>query len=135
MSKLFNKYLELKQTQDEETYYLFKAGIFYIFISDDAKYMSNLLNLKLVNLNEDVVKCGFPSNNLTKYLNILSENNINFKIIDSTLNVVKSKETFLENENLLNQIIKIKNLNLEEITPKKAQDILFSFQDIIKNIY
>lgn len=97
MSKLFNKYLELKHTQDEETYYLFKSGIFYIFISDDAKYMSNLLNLKLVNLNEDVVKCGFPSNNLTKYLNILSENNINFKIIDSTLNVVKSKETFLEN--------------------------------------
>lgn len=96
--------------------------------------MSNLLNLNLVNLNEDVVKCGFPSNNLTKYLNILSENNINFKIIDSTLNIVKSKETFLENENLLNQIIKIKNLNLEEITPKKAQDILFSFQEAIKNI-
>lgn len=134
MSKLYNKYIELKNSQEEETYYLFKAGIFYIFISEDAKYMSNLLNLKLTNLNENIQKCGFPSNNLCKYLNILSENKINFKIIDSTLNLVESPQKYLENQVLINQINKIKNLDLEETSPKKAYDILYNFQQNIKNI-
>ena len=44
MSKLYKKYLELKKT-DSSKIYLFKSGLFYIFIEDDAYIMSKFLNL------------------------------------------------------------------------------------------
>lgn len=36
MSTLYNRYLQLKQEKCD-VYYLFKYGIFYIFLDDDAK--------------------------------------------------------------------------------------------------
>ena len=42
MSKLYNKYLNLKE-MDSSKLYLFKNGIFYIFISDDAVSVSETL--------------------------------------------------------------------------------------------
>ncbi len=59
MSKLYKTYLILKN-QDKNTLYLFKSGIFYIFLDENAKIISNILNLKLTNLSPTVVKCGFP---------------------------------------------------------------------------
>ena len=70
MSKLYKRYLELKK-QDLSKIYLFKSGIFYIFLDDDARKMAGVLNLKLTNLNESVLKCGFPVNNLNKYLELI----------------------------------------------------------------
>ena len=70
MSKLYNEYLKRKKI-DNNKYYLFKSGLFYIFIDEDAKYISNITLLKLTNLNNNVVKCGFPSNSLDKYLDFL----------------------------------------------------------------
>lgn len=58
MSKLYEKYKNLK-SENATKLYLFKSGIFYIFLDEDAIKMSNLLNLKLTNLNETIVKCGF----------------------------------------------------------------------------
>ena len=54
MSKIYEKYLKLKSSSNYEknTLYLFKSGIFFIFIDNDAKLASNLLNLKLVKLND-----------------------------------------------------------------------------------
>lgn len=72
MSKLYKRYLQLKQVDDSKIY-LFKSGIFYIFLQDDAIKMSNLLKLKLTNLNETVVKCGFPVKNLNKYLDLIRQ--------------------------------------------------------------
>ena len=54
MSKLYEKYLVLKQRETNKLY-LFKSGIFYLFLDDDAKKVSSLLNLKLTNLNKNVV--------------------------------------------------------------------------------
>ena len=53
MSKLYNKYLSLKQL-DASKFYLFKSGIFYIFLDDDAKIVSEKLGLKLTYLNENI---------------------------------------------------------------------------------
>ncbi len=69
MSKLFDKYTELKRNNPSK-YYLFKGGIFYIFIDQDAIHMSPILNLKLTHLNEKILKCGFPINNIDKYSSI-----------------------------------------------------------------
>ena len=41
MSTLYNRYLQLKQEKCD-VYYLFKYGIFYIFLDDDAKDISKL---------------------------------------------------------------------------------------------
>lgn len=40
--------------------YLFKSGIFYIALEEDATFLSELLGFKLTNFNETVMKCGFP---------------------------------------------------------------------------
>lgn len=52
MSKIYDKYLELKSSSDcvSNTLYLFRTGLFYIFIDNDARLVSNLFNLKLGNL-------------------------------------------------------------------------------------
>lgn len=58
MSKLYEKYSQLKRL-DSSKYYLFQSGIFYIFIDQDAIFMSSALNLKLTHLNNEILKCGF----------------------------------------------------------------------------
>ena len=69
MSKLYQTYVALK-VQDSTQLYLFKSGIFYIFLDDDAKLISSLFNLKLTNLNSAIMKCGFPTSQLEKYSNL-----------------------------------------------------------------
>ncbi|MEG0873478.1 MAG: hypothetical protein RSE00_02890 [Clostridia bacterium] len=134
MSKLYIKYLELKQKENQDIKYLFKSGIFYIFLDEDAKEISKLLNLKLTNLNECVLKCGFPANNLAKYVNLLNQNNIEFKIMDQNLEKVSSLDKYMKNEDFYNAIKKIQKLDINNITPKRAYDIIYEFNLILKEI-
>ena len=46
MSKLLDMYTSLKK-EDSETLYLFKVGLFYNFLNNDAVTVSNLTNLKM----------------------------------------------------------------------------------------
>ena len=64
MSKLYDKYKDLKQSSENsfKKLYLFKSGIFFIFLDDDAKIASSLLSLKLGMLNDTVCKCRFSYN-------------------------------------------------------------------------
>ena len=71
MSKLFTMYQNLK-SENSSDLYLFKSGMFYIFLDDDARKINELLGLKLTNLNSSVQKCGFPQNSLNKYLKLLN---------------------------------------------------------------
>ena len=100
MSKLYERYLSLKKV-NPSTLYLFKNGIFYIFLDEDAKKMSALLNLKLTNLNETVLKCGFPINNLDKYSILITNAGYTIKVVDSS-----SQKTYSSNEIILNLKIK-----------------------------
>lgn len=126
MSKLYKKYLVLKET-DSSKIYLFKSGIFYLFIADDAICVSEKLGLKLVNLNETVKKCGFPASNLSKYTNILENLNISYKIVDENLNVVSLKNDYIQNSEIINIIDSIKKLNLDNISPIQAFTILNNY--------
>ena len=96
MSKLYLKYQKLKEK--ENVVYLFKVGIFYLFLAEDAVKMSKELCLKCTHLNDEVLKCGFPVASLNKYVNILKEKNIEFKIIDKDEVIVNSE--YLNNEKL-----------------------------------
>ena len=112
MSKL---YLEYKRKKDEnkDKYYLFKSGLFYIFIDEDAKKINKITPLNITNLNNDIVKCGFPSNSLDKYLDIFKNLGLDVEIVN------RIDEN--ENKDISTKINKkIKNLNIDALTPVKA---------------
>lgn len=118
VSKLYMKYLK-KKNEDNDKYYLFRSGMFYIFLQDDAINISNKVGLKLTRLNDEVVKCGFPSNSLDKYLKIFSSMNIDIKVIDDDRDVCK-------------RIIKmIRDIDIDNISPVKSLEILDKFKRLL----
>lgn len=123
MSKLINTYKQLKEN-DSETFYLFKSGIFYIFLDEDAKKMNSILNLKLTNLNNDIVKCGFPTNSISKYINLLILNNIKFKIIDLAQNTMFDLHSFTLNNELLDLLNLIANVDENSLSVKESYDFI-----------
>lgn len=131
MSKLYNKYLFLKKI-DSSKLYLFKSGIFYIFLDEDAKKISNLLGLKLTNLNEEIVKCGFPSSNLTKYIQMLNSSNVSFQIVDENLNAVTKEEQYLSNVEATNILDSLKKVDINKLSPIEAFNMICKFKNILE---
>ena len=123
MSKLINIYKQLKQ-KDSETLYLFKSGIFYIFLDEDAKKISQEIDLKLTKLNDNFVKCGFPANSLQKYLKLLSFTDYNIKIIDNSSNTSFKVKDFTMNNNNIDLLKTISNVNEENLSVKDAYEFI-----------
>lgn len=126
MSKLLKQYKDLKK-KDSEKIYIFKVGIFYNILNEDARIVSNAIGLKLTDLGPDIIKCGFPIAKLEKYTQLLKSKDLKFEIV-STLAP--------SNQNIsYDSIIKqIKNINLDNTTCKEAFDILYNIQQKLKNI-
>ena len=110
MSKIYAKYLELKE-KDKEKLYLFKSGKFYIFIADDCDAINDYVVLKKVKFTNEVYKCGFPENVLEDYLRVFKNHNLN--------------------NNSIYDIIK--NTDINKITPLEALKILENLKEIIQN--
>ena len=107
MSRIYKQYIMLK-IKNPNKYFLFKAGIFFIFIDEDAKHMSKILNLKIGNLNNEIVKCGFPENSLEKYMNILKNLNYDIAIIDTQNNLIYNFDNYnidSKIKNIMDEII------------------------------
>ena len=119
MSKLVNIYKNLKN-QDADTIYLFKSGIFYIILDEDAKKVSPLLDLKLTKLNDTIVKCGFPVSAYNKYFNILNQTTIKFKIIDKINGLSLTFNDFTIEQSLKNLLNKIKQKYTEQFSESEA---------------
>lgn len=120
MSKIYAKYLELKE-KDKEKLYLFKSGKFYIFITDDCDAINDYVVLKKVKFTNEVYKCGFPENVLEDYLRVFKNHNLNIELVDNT-NL---------NNNSIYDIIK--NTDINKITPLEALKILENLKEIIQN--
>ena len=114
MSKLFDKYNKLKKANPNK-YYLFKSGIFYIFLDNDAKFMSNILQLKLTNFTPELVKCGFPINSLNKYMNIFKTLNYDVEIVNNSTNNKSSFSNQIEVEKFIKEIANV-NTNLLSVS-------------------
>lgn len=129
MSKLLTTYINLKK-QDNETFYLFKIGLFYNFINEDASIMSNLLHLKITNLSPAIIKCGFPNNSFDKYIKVLLSLPYKIKIIDSlennTLFELKNFET---NKKIKEFIFKISEIDVNNISITEAYSLLEDLQE------
>ncbi len=117
MSKIYNKYCELKK-KDSETMYLFKCGNFYIFIGDDAERINNYVPLKQTTFCNEAKKCGFPLNCLDEYMRVFNNQSLKVQIVSSTDVEI--------NESIIN---KLKGIDLDNITPLKALDILYEIKE------
>lgn len=133
MSKLYNNYLELKK--EENSYiYLFKSGIFYIALQEDAKVLSQKFGLKLTNLNDTIIKCGFPSNSIGKYISLFTNNNIKFKIIDSKINTSFSPTEYKQDTKTKELLNLINNTNPDLLSIKEAYSFIENIKDMAKEI-
>ncbi len=129
MSKLLNIYTNLKE-KDSSTLYLFKVGLFYNFLNNDAITISNLVHLKVTNLSPSIVKCGFPVNSLEKYLNLFNSLNLNIKIIDSIdYNTVYNVNDYKLNSDIKDLFNKILNTNIESLSIQEAYSFLEDLQN------
>ena len=131
-SKLYKKYLSLK-IEDSSKLYLFKSGIFYIFIADDAKIVAPLLELKLTNLNSVIMKCGFPINSQEKYFKKINDLNLKVEIVSLLEDFYHSD---LANFTWHNKILSIINdflkINVNDLSISEAFDVLNNLQNNLK---
>ena len=126
MSKLLNKYNELKKI-DSNKVYVFKVGIFYNIFNEDARKVSNAIGLKLTDLSPELIKCGFPISKLEKYSHLLNAHNIEFEVINQPA-------SSNQNTSYDSIIKKIQSIDLNNTTCKDAFDILYNIQQKLKNM-
>ena len=131
MSKLYENYLALKK-EDDSKCYLFHNGIFYLFLDQDAKRLSSLLQLKLTPFTIDVVKCGFPESALTKYQQMLEDFSISYQLIEA---VSKKKEKKAEVVPPNAIIDKLKSINVYQLTPLQALQELVDLKELLHDEY
>lgn len=120
MSKLYEVY-KRKKEEDSTKHYLFPSGMFYLFLDEDARKMSEKLNLKLTPLNQEIQKCGFPMQSLKKYELLLKEKKIEYEVVEEQ---PKYKELYFFDKKLVQLLKKIKKINLDEISYKESYLVL-----------
>ena len=122
------------KASDPNTIYIFKSGIFYIFLDEDAKVASDLFSLKLTNLNENVVKSDFPIQSIDKYTYLLHKLSYKFKIIDTAQNKSFTIENFCLNEDIKELLEKISNINSDTLSVREAFDFIEETKQLAKSI-
>lgn len=131
MSKLLNQYTELKKN-DDSSIYIFRSGIFYNCLNEDAHLLQNKLGLKITNLSPEIEKCGFPINSLSKYKTKLDYFNIKYVIVDEIPEpTITEYYNNIEIKKILN---KIRDLDLNCTSPINALNILNDIHQKLKNI-
>lgn len=120
MSKIYAKYLELKEKNPNKLY-LFKSGKFYIFIADDCDKFNEYMVLKKVKFCNETYKCGFPENVLEDYLRVFSNHKLDIELVENTD----------ISGNTVHEIIK--NTDINKITPIEALKILEKLKEIVNN--
>ena len=84
-------------------------------MDNDAKFMSNILQLKLTNFTPELVKCGFPINSLNKYMNIFKTLNYDVEIVNNSTNNKSSFSNQIEVEKFIKEIANV-NTNLLSVS-------------------
>ena len=133
MSKLYDKFLSLKNTNNEKLY-LFKSGIFFIALNEDATKLSEIFGFKITNLNDTVTKCGFPSKRIDYYSSLLNKMNVDFDIIDFSTTSTKSTKDYINSYNFDDIIDLLINIDFNNITFKEAFETLYDLSNRTKKI-
>lgn len=125
MSKLYDNFISLKNSNKEKLY-LFKSGIFFIALNEDATKLSEIFGFKITNLNDTVTKCGFPAKRIEYYSSLLDKMNIEHELIDSNSKKIENNSDYINNLNFNNIIDKLVKIDFDNITCKEAFDILYN---------
>lgn len=125
MSKLYDNFVNLKGSNKNKIY-LFKSGIFFIALNEDATKLSEIFGFKITNLNDTVTKCGFPAKRIEYYSSLLDKMNIDFELIDSNSKKIENSSEYISNLNFNSIIDKLVKIDFDNITCKEAFDILYS---------
>lgn len=133
MSKLFNEY-QIRKQKNPEKLYLFKSGIFYISLNEDAKKLSELFQFKITPLNDTVTKCGFPAKRLEFYTNLLQTCCVDFEIVDPNHNKIENLPDYLKDSKIKETLKTIEALDMNTISFQKAFEILKDLQENIKSL-
>ena len=132
MSKLYNTYLALKK-QDSKTIYLFKSGIFFIALDEDACFLSNIFHFKLVNLTDTLVKCGFPCSSFNKYDNLFKSHNLQIKIIESN-NTIYNLNQYNQSSSISDLLNFITSIDVNNLSVKEAYKFIEDLKNKVNNI-
>ena len=125
MSKIYSKYLELKN-EDPNQLYLFRSGKFYIFIDEDADLINQYVVLKKTKFTNEVLKCGFPDDRFEDYMRVFKNHNLSISVVDNQ--TVSDQELPKNIEICVHKYRKIesclKDLDIESTSPIEAIAIL-----------
>ena len=133
MSKLYSKYLEQKAL-NPDILYLFKSGIFYMALNEDANRLSDALSLRVTNITDKIYKCCFPVSKSDFYFKTLESLNIDYKIIDPSQNVVLNYAEYKDNEKFNSIITNLIKLDLNKTSFQDAYIILTNTIHDLKQI-
>ena len=133
MSKLYSKYLEQKALNPNELY-LFKSGIFYMALNEDANRLSDALSLKVTNITDKLYKFCFPVSKSDYFFKTLESLSINYKIIDPSQNVVLNYAEYKDNERFNGIITNLLKLDLNKTSFQDAYIILTNTIHDLKQI-
>ena len=134
MSKLYKSYQKLKEKNPEKIY-IFKSGMFYICLEEDAKKLSETFGFKTTKLNEDTIKAGFPTSRLNYYIEQLENRKIEFEIVDEDYSKIENYEDYMNNNKLKNIVKEIKRIDLNNISFREAYEMLAKIKQDLESIY
>lgn len=124
MSKIYNKYLELKQ-ENQDKLYLFHSGKFYIFIADDVEKINQYIVLRKTKFTKEISKCGFPDNCYDDYMRVFHNHHLDVVVLESSDIENNSCESRTKIEEKYSQIQNyVKNIDINTITPLQSMEIL-----------
>ena len=133
MSKLYSIYLNEKK-ENLETILLFKSGIFYIALDEDATFLSKTFNFKLTDLNNSTKKCGFPCNSFDKYSNLFKSHNLNIKIIDLSKDTSYKLNEYQQNKHSAEIFDLIKKTDINSLSVSDAYKLIETLKEKVNNI-
>ena len=131
MSKLLNQYNELKK-EDASCIYLFRVGIFYNILNEDAKIINEKIGLKLTPLSPDIIKCGFPISSLDNYTKKFDDLQLKYQIIDNLQN--SNIKDYMKNVEIKKILNKISNLDMNNTTFQQSFNLLVDIQKKLKEM-
>lgn len=131
MSKLMKQYNELKK-EDASSIYLFRVGIFYNILNEDAKLINEKLGLKITDLGPSIFKCGFPVSQLDKYIILLNNLKIKYKVIDNLPN--SNVNDYMKNIEIKKILNKITDLDMNNTTFQQSFNILLDIKNKLEKL-
>ncbi len=131
MSKLMKQYNELKK-EDASSIYLFRVGIFYNILNEDAKLINEKLGLKITDLGPSIFKCGFPVSQLDKYIILLNKLKIKYKVIDNLPN--SNVNDYMKNIEIKKILNKITDLDMNNTTFQQSFNILLDIKNKLEKL-